>query len=97
MCEFSDTRREPLKEERDIEDAGRDEREAEVRADIGLRCDGFIIARDGRRVGSAAEFDRAFSRDADVGLLPEAKPIDVDGLRSFKAEDGREADMQKEV
>ena len=80
-----------------MDDAGRDDKDAEVRADIGLRCDGFIMARDGGRADSAEEFERTFSRAADDGLLPEARPIDVDGLRSFRAEEGREADMQKAI
>ena len=55
------------------------------------------MARDGGRADSAEEFERTFSRAADDGLLPEARPIDVDGLRSFRAEEGREADMQKAI
>ncbi len=78
-----------------MDDAGREDNDAEVRADIGLRCDGFIMARDGGRADAAEEFEGTFSRAADDGLLPEARPIDVDGLRSFRAEDGREADMQE--
>jgi hypothetical protein len=95
MCELRATRREALEEARDMDDAGREDNDAEVRADIGLRCDGFIMARDGGRADAAEEFEGTFSRAADDGLLPEARPIDVDGLRSFRAEDGREADMQE--
>ena len=89
MCEFRATRRELPKEARDIDDAGRDA----GTADIGLRCDGFIFAREGREDDSVADFKRASSRKADDGLLPGTKPIEVEGLRSLEADDGREADM----
>jgi hypothetical protein len=94
MFEFRATRRDPPKEERDIEDPGRDERDAEVTADIGLKWDGFKMARDGRSGKSFAGLGIGFSREADVGLLPGAKPIDVDGLRSLAAEEGRDADIE---
>ncbi len=88
MSEFRETRRELPKEERDIEDKGRDI------ADMGLRCDGFIAARDGREDDSATEIEITSSREADDGLLPGTKPIEVEGLLSFEADVGREADMQ---
>ena len=50
-------------------------------------------ARAGGKDGSTPEFDEALSFAADDGLLVGAKPIDVAGLRSFNAEEGREADI----
>lgn len=55
MSEFRERRREPLKEERDIEEAGREEIGTEDIAEIGLKWDGFKMVRDGRRDISATE------------------------------------------
>ena len=60
---------------------------------MGLKWEGLMGARAGGKDGSAPKFDEALSFAADDGLLVGAKPIDVAGLRSFNAEEGREADI----